>query len=503
VHRFCFSSMFFRQRLNTLGFGFLLTVGAFCFFPGVFLYPLAISAALSLLVFALFPVGAERKRIALFFALGISLALILWSVNGIDQKNLQKEEGKTASLEGVVTFAGEDYYDLSCMSRDGEFFFRKVRVLFPDSMPEPGEVCSVKGLLSASLTKAQLQDRVSLVLREAGDAEILGSQFLLRWISQIRSLWGERLGSDRIGGFFQAILLGERFALTEEDQSAFQIAASSHLLAISGLHVSQILGFFICLFRLFPLPYRVRRLLFFPVIFFFILLTGASVSVFRAGFMTAMAFSASLLRRRGDSLTALTFSAFLLVLIEPFAITDFSFLFSFLSTFAIVVAAAPLCEHLQWLLDRGKNEKTSVLSRLLSPILSSFAVAVCVFTFTFPMQVVLLDSVQLLTPIASLILIPLFSPVLFFALLLALFGSVPFLGTGVELLAKKLAELFLDLVSLLGDGFIPAVSYGKAGYFPAILVTLILCYFVAGKKKVYWVLFLYPIIFSVSLFFLI
>lgn len=125
------------------------------------------------------------------------------------------------------------------------------------------------------------------------------------------------------------MLLGERSGLPAEVKSVYQRSGMSHLLAISGLHVSFLgMGLYRLLRRLggswvsagFPAG---------AAILFYGLLTGMSTSTARAVIMLLVALGADILGRSYDLLTALAMGALLLLADQPLLVRDPSFLLSF------------------------------------------------------------------------------------------------------------------------------------------------------------------------------
>jgi hypothetical protein len=75
-------------------------------------------------------------------------------------------------------------------------------------------------------------------------------------------------------GFATAILTGEREGLLGRTKLAFQRLGISHLLAVSGLHLSVIIGGFDCFLRLLTLEKRKKNVLLIVSIFFFAAIAG-------------------------------------------------------------------------------------------------------------------------------------------------------------------------------------------------------------------------------------
>ena len=121
-------------------------------------------------------------------------------------------------------------------------------------------------------------------------------------------------------GFFRAVLLGDRAMLSEETGNLFRDAGISHILAVSGLHVSVIgMSLFHALRKL-GAGYGTAGAAASGVLVFYGFLTGFGSSVFRAVLMTAMSFAAAWLGRTFDMQTALALGLVLLGAENPFCL---------------------------------------------------------------------------------------------------------------------------------------------------------------------------------------
>jgi len=259
-----FPSLFFRQRLNALGISFLLgcfvlTVGK----SGIGI--LSVSAvALFIGLMLLFFQDREGKITLLLLLVGLGCALFWMGLQELITLQDQRQIGKECCVEGYVTSADSDRYDLSLIKKDGEISFRKLRI--PSSSPPS---LGARMVLFGTLREAEedaLCEGVSFFLIPSEEETGAGKSLLYSAVGKLRNAACAALGEDRVGGFYRAILLGDRSALDPDWSDAFSQTGSAHLLAISGLHISQMIGFIYCLVSLLPISFRRLRILFLPLI---------------------------------------------------------------------------------------------------------------------------------------------------------------------------------------------------------------------------------------------
>lgn len=488
-----FRSLFYRQWLNSVGIPLIGSTLLLALYPNtVTLIFLGVTVAAFLAV-AYFGRGEdvrERSVALMLAAAGIGVAVLCFTSATRSVDAARAYLGKETEAVGYVTRREDGSADLSLVMMNGRFSLKKLRVNTEDALPY-GARLRIAFLPTDAAQKEALQDGVFL----SGDLvrwKAEGKSLVLSAIGSLRNTFERDLGEGREGTFLKAILLGNGSGLAREDETAFRKTAASHLLAISGLHITVLVSIAYCMMNFFLMPELWKKAVLFPLVVFLYLITGGAVSVFRASFMTLFGASAFFLKRLPDSVTSLVFAASLILLQNPFAVTDLSFLFTFVSTFAIVTLASPLCaavaESIEpYFYETGKRRLYSVFSYILSGALISTAV----FLFSFPLNLLVFGEVQILSPLYSAVLIPLFAPcllmgVLLLILLLLPFG-IPLAGEVVELLIR----LFLDLIRLLSAAAPAAVSFGEYNVPVALFVIALLGVFMCFRCKMRSFLLLY------------
>ena len=154
-----------------------------------------------------------------------------------------------------------------------------------------------------------------------GDGRISGGIWRnLRYPCGDKKLTGHSLGGAQISapvcrGLFpqeeaslvRAMLLGEKDGLSADVESDFRDIGASHLLVISGLHLSALAAFFSLFLSLFRLGRRVKNLLTAAAVLLFLILIGFPFSAVRSGIMLLLFLFADCLGREADSLNSLGF----------------------------------------------------------------------------------------------------------------------------------------------------------------------------------------------------
>ncbi len=233
------------------------------------------------------------------------------------------------------------------------------------------------------------------LLYARGDAEIgTGRAGALRYLPQraahrLRNAV-ETCFPERTQAFMTAILLGDRYGLSEEDVTYLSEAGLYHVTAVSGLHCAfllSLLGF---------LTGRRRRLLSavaIPVLAFYALMAGLTPSVVRACVMLSLALIAPLFERESDPPTSLAFALFALLLANPFSVKSISLQLSF-------AAMAGLVWLTPKLYDRIRAKKRG---RAAWFVLGSLAATAGALVFTAPLTAFYFGCLALVAPLSNLL----------------------------------------------------------------------------------------------------
>ena len=233
------------------------------------------------------------------------------------------------------------------------------------------------------------------------------------------------------GALLAAMLLGERTFLSEETQSLYKAAGALHVIAVSGLHISLLgLGLYRLLRRIFAsqAPAAVISVLCMAA---YVFLVGNPPSAVRAFIMFAMGLLAGYWKRTLDTPTALSLSAAIILMGNPFYIGQSSFLLSFLAILAISVFQPALKECLAlinpyhfpfsrlldsrraWGLRHLDPQKVPGVCHVLlkkagNGLLSSFSV----WIVTLPVQLFFFSEISLFGIFFNLLIIPLMGVIL-------------------------------------------------------------------------------------------
>ena len=214
-------------------------------------------------------------------------------------------------------------------------------------LPLPGQICSVKGHF-LELSPATNEGEFSLSSYYKGEG--ISGVFQAKTIELVRGesspfakelftlkqSLGNRMDAlfpKETAGFLKSLFLGERSGITLSEKSLYQSAGISHILAISGLHLSLLGGFFYRLLRKIKLSSLLSSLITSFFLFSYFLFTGSSHSAFRALFMLFLRFAAIQLGKGKDLLSQLSFALLFLLWLNPLSLYSIGMQCSFFTLF--------------------------------------------------------------------------------------------------------------------------------------------------------------------------
>ncbi|MBQ4599168.1 MAG: ComEC/Rec2 family competence protein [Clostridia bacterium] len=273
--------------------------------------------------------------------------------------------------------------------------------------------------------------------------------------SDLRTWIEKRIDSGNMQAaapLIKALLIGNTDELGSTAKQDFRRLGISHILSISGTHFTTLLGMVTLLLSFFGLNKRTIYVILIPLALFYMGLTGFSAAVCRAGIMSVLSYWAFLCGRVRDSYTALFIAVTVILLIKPYTVLSIGLWLSFSATFAILI--------LMELFSVGKLSvaQSTSLGKLLFTVVSHIAVTIFVSFITLPITAASFGEISIASPIANLLLVPLFALFLYIAPFATAFSNFQPLtdladeiGGGILSLTQTICERDGLLISVRQD----------------------------------------------------
>ncbi len=241
----------------------------------------------------------------------------------------------------------------------------------------------------------------------------------------------------------KALLYGDRDGLSYSFTSAFKELGISHMLAISGMHFSIVVGLLAIVFSKIRINKKFSVILLSAFVLLYAFLAGFSGSVCRASVMLIFSYASFFFGIRSDAVTSLSCSAFIICTFNPYAIYDIGLLLSFFSTLGILTLALPINEKL----SKTKIRKIKPLFSLISAV----NITLSALLFTLPISYYCFGYISYISPITNLIFIPFITVILYLLPILIICSPVKALayiiGNIITVLSKLTVYLATDIAS--------------------------------------------------------
>lgn len=292
----------------------------------------------------------------------------------------------------------------------------------------------------------------------------------------------KKILGDKNAGSLSAMVLGDKRGLDEEIKELYQENSISHLLSISGLHISLLGGAVFLFLRRLKVSFRFPLITSSIILIIYGAFTGFSVSTSRAVVMMSVLFISFVIGKSYDLPSGLALAALILIVMNHRVIYQSGFLLSFFAVIGIFY----IMPELLYIFKVDIYHKRGIikgLHLLLASIISSISILLA----TLPIILNNFYEVSLTGIILNIIVIPLMSLVVITGLL---GGFVALVSETMGSFLLGITHYILNLYTLfcrLGDRLtFLRLIIGKPDKWQIVLYYLILVivfYLLALKRR--------------------
>ena len=392
----------------------------------------------------------------IFFSIGILLGV--WRYGhyiGNQLPSALNVQGQNVVVVGAIE--GEPRWDeyrnyvfyLKNAKVDGVRTEGLIRIKTIAGFAKEGQVVAVSGKLKPGLGKAET------LISYAQVSVINFNQPLMIQIKQTFIAGLDTTLPKDSAAFMSGILIGSRSALPKQMQEVLLVLGLSHIVAVSGYNLTILVGF---LQRRFIKNWRWGGLVIsLWIILGFVIISGASASIMRAGVMCALFLLASYYGKRLDILVCMSLVALAMIMVTPASIlSDIGWQLSFLSLLGIAVLS-PKISHIL-------PSKPALLNDILSVTLSAQLATAGLIAYKF-------GQISLIAPLSNLLVMPFIPLLMLLGFVSAIAGilvpSIAFMTIGRPI--NWLVVILFDLLSYLASWRFASI---KVNTVPLRLVTI-------------------------------
>lgn len=143
--------------------------------------------------------------------------------------------------------------------------------------------------------------------------------------------------TDEEGNLLLAILLGDKDKLSEDIQESFKTSNLSHMLAVSGAHVSYIILGLTYVLQNSIIGKKNGKIVCIIFLLAFMAITNFTPSVTRACIMAVLTLFSGIIYRKSDVYTNISVAALITLIFNPYNLLDLGFQLSYGGTIGIII----------------------------------------------------------------------------------------------------------------------------------------------------------------------
>ncbi len=249
------------------------------------------------------------------------------------------------------------------------------------------------------------------------------------------------------------ILVGDKSGFTDDMYAKFSSAGLSHIVAVSGMHLSILFGAIISIFSVFNLKRNWILLLSVPIIVFFAATSGFTPSVCRASIMILTMIAAMLFKRRYSPINALFLSLGIILLVSPYSIFSPSLTLSFCATLGILVYFKYIFYFLSKLTNLvhiKNNIANRTVTHILNIVITSVSLSISVVIGTAYFSLMLFGSISFAQFFTNIWIIPVVTIVFVLGYMVCI---AQYLLPPLALALRYPLNIFVGIIASTADSF--------------------------------------------------
>ncbi len=467
---------------------------------------IALVFSLILAIFKYYSSGKKQMFITMILCFIMAIISLVSSYLFLDmqREGLEKHYDKEVMIEGVVTSVNSENnfsssYTLSVerLNLNEEKHKAMLECEYPAAL-EIGDRVTVKAIAEEPQCGGRYDERISaisegifVIYTSSGQSELVVTRESEK---NSPELFFEKLNYDLsisltqkvkgdAGALSAALLLGNKSFLSPEITRDFRRVGASHILALSGLHMSLIMGAFMLLLKQFIRKIAPRAVILSLISLFYLALTGFSVSATRSVIMLLVVYLSYLISGLPDSLTSLSFAGALIVLVSPGAVVDAGFWMSFAATLGILVYMSPVNDYFNECLSGIEGKFRHRLAKIFFSVISAILTSLAALLPLIIVMCIFIRELSLLSVLSSVVLSLPTALVITASLILLPFCQVPYLSTFLANIIRVSAGFMIDFCAEHSEleGIVISLNYPFA-VLMAFLLGAALLFSFASKR---------------------
>lgn len=490
--------LFKRRYFCFIAFAFVLTALLCTFFSAAVKLVVMSAAFLAFAASAFFFARSKGKSLVALFATFLSLAIAISAFSSYmfisrAEKEADSLLGKNTVLVKIIHPIKEDEYNVRLLRVGDKDVDISAEIAIKDVQRlEYGDNVIVNGMIdrATDVYEPSKLIRVTACVDEpmffskAENKNYFSADGIIALSYSMREGFGAYVDGifGESGAIVRGLLINDKADIDGETKLAFKRSGTSHILAVSGLHISLLLGAVELLLRRLFVKKEIRIAIISLLALLLVALTAFSASAVRSVIMLYAVYVCYILFEENDPISSLFVAIAIIILFSPYSIYDLGMWMSFLATLGILTVYPVFEERMPY--PKQENKLVRYTLRGLVWCAKAIMLTVVANFFILPIMWLFFGEASLSSVPCNLVLGPVITLLMPFCAVCAIFGWMGLFGDALVFLCKLLLDLMLWIVesfSKMRFGVI-SLSYDFAGALISIFAVVLVILLVVRLK---------------------
>ena len=247
----------------------------------------------------------------------------------------------------------------------------------------------------------------------------------------------------------KGLLINDTSDIDRKTNTDFKRSGTSHILAVSGMHIALLMGALEILLRKVHVKKEIRIVVISIASLFFLALCAFVASAVRSVLMLFAVYLCYILYEENDSITALFASIAIIILCSPFSVYDLGMWMSFLATLGILAVYPYFDERMPY--PKQDNLFVRYSLRFLIWIAKTLILTIIANFFLLPIMWCFFGAVSLSTVPCNLILSPIVTVLMPLCAVSTLLGFIPYASIPFVFVTNKLLDVMMAIVRYFSE----------------------------------------------------
>lgn len=289
-----------------------------------------------------------------------------------------------------------------------------------------------------------------------------------------------------------ALSIGYKSGLEDDIKENFSKINLSHMIAISGLHITYLMIFLNFILK--HLKSKTKSIIIIIFIIFFMCLTGNTPSVARACIMIILEIIPEFFYRKPNKNNNLAISALYILAYNPYSIKDLGFIFSYVGILGIIIIYPILREKTDYFIiqknimnyiTRFKNDKINICINIFLEFCEKTALnTISANILLFPLLIYNFNTFSIIFIFCNIIFTPIFTVYILFSFFMICMNSANIkLFDFLNIFYNIITNMITKSTSFLSNIEIFNLLFSTPHIYELILIYLIIFFWIYLEKN--------------------